>query len=46
MFQRFALQAEGRRANGYIITSLLNACEKGGQWEKAGELFRVMQVRS
>ena len=31
--------------NGYIFTSLINACEKGGQWEQAVELFRLMQQR-
>ena len=30
--------------NGYIFTSLINACEKGGQWERAVALFKVMQV--
>jgi pentatricopeptide repeat protein len=29
--------------NGYIFTSLINACEKGGQWERALKLFRLMQ---
>lgn len=38
------VQAEGRRANGYIITSMLNACEQGGQWERAGQLFKAVQV--
>lgn len=30
--------------NGYIFTSLINACEKGGQWERAVALFKVMQA--
>lgn len=29
--------------NGYIFTSLINACEKGGQWETAVRLFKLMQ---
>lgn len=31
--------------NGYIFTSLINACEKGGQWEEAVRLFKLMQQR-
>ncbi len=31
--------------NGYIFTSLVNACEKGGQWETAVRLFKAMQAR-
>ena len=31
--------------NGYIYSSPINACEKGGQWQEATELFRLMQQR-
>ena len=30
--------------NGYIYASLVNACERGGQWERAEQLFREMQL--
>ena len=32
--------------NGYHYTSVLNACEQGGQWDTAVRLFKAMQRRS
>ena len=29
--------------NGYIFTSVINACEKGGAWQRALEVFKAMQ---
>lgn len=39
------MQAAGIQPNGYIFTSLINACEKGGQWDTALRLFQLMQQR-
>ena len=40
------MQAEGLQPNAYIISSLINACERGGQFREAIALFKRMQVGS